>query len=79
MNFNTDFSQWYYLDLGSSGNSVRSPRFGGVSMRTHAHTPKSGVPPQDFPETLDLGFLGNMADFHAYGWTKPMIALLEIL
>ncbi|HJW90858.1 MAG TPA: hypothetical protein VJ436_09500, partial [Anaerolineales bacterium] len=26
-------------------------RFGGVSVRTHAHTPKSGYPPRQFPET----------------------------
>jgi hypothetical protein len=27
------------------------PSFGGVSVRPHAHTPKSGVSPQEFPET----------------------------
>jgi hypothetical protein len=40
--------------LGSSGISVIIPRFGGVSVQTHAHTPKSGVPPQDFPKTKML-------------------------
>src|SRR3972149_3542698 len=33
---------------GSLGFPVEVSRFGGVSVRTHAHTPKSGVPPRQF-------------------------------
>jgi alginate O-acetyltransferase complex protein AlgI len=40
------------LENGSLGISVIGPRFGGVSVRSNAHTPKSGVSPQEFPETL---------------------------
>ena len=34
--------------LGSLGFPVEVSGFGGVSVRTHAHTPKSGVPPRQF-------------------------------
>ena len=29
---------------------MESPGFGGVSVRPHAHTPKSGSPPRRFPK-----------------------------
>jgi hypothetical protein len=38
--------------FGSLGISVIGPRFGGVSVHPQAHTPKSGVSPQEFPETI---------------------------
>jgi PLP dependent protein len=50
---------------GSLGISVIGPRFGGVSVRTHAHTPKSGVSPQEFPETQLKSFFG--VEWHMIG------------
>ncbi len=32
----------------SLGVTVESPGFGGVGVRKHAHTPKSGSPPRRF-------------------------------
>jgi hypothetical protein len=45
--------------LGSLGVSVEGSRFGGVSVQLHAHTPKSGVPPRRFPESLFFTFVSE--------------------
>jgi len=40
------------LFFGSLGIRVKRARFGGVSARTRAHTPKSGYPPRKCPKSL---------------------------
>jgi hypothetical protein len=51
--------------FGSLGFSVKSTAFGGVSVRTHAHTPKCGVLPRKFPKS-QLGMAeGNINPLRA--------------
>jgi hypothetical protein len=45
------------LTFDSSGISVISPGFGGLSVVIRAHTAKFGISPQEFPGTLTFNLV----------------------
>jgi hypothetical protein len=49
------------MKIGSLGFGVKGSGFGGVSVRTHAHTPKSGYPPRKFPVSLKIISYGEVS------------------
>jgi hypothetical protein len=58
-----------YVQDGSPRILVKKAAFWGVSVRTHAHTPKCGVLPRRFPESLQYLQAGLEEIFKAISYT----------